>query len=105
MPAHGPVRDRSCSGAGSVRPRRVQHVLDQHRRPPTVVANVVALVVRPALATVVASVVTPGATAVSAPVLAAVGHDNAHGHGAASGSPGRISEASRTIKVEMYDMY
>ena len=42
---------------------------------------------------------------ISAPVLAAVGHDNAHGRGAASGSPGRISEASRTIKVEMYDMY
>ena len=42
---------------------------------------------------------------ISAPVLAAVGHDNVHGHGAASGEPGKTLEASRTITVEMYDMY
>ena len=43
----------------------------------------------------------------SATAFAAGSHGDGHGggHSASSGEPGKASEASRTITVEMYDMY
>ncbi len=41
----------------------------------------------------------------SATTFAAGTHGGGHDHGAASGEPGKASEASRTITVEMYDNY
>ena len=41
----------------------------------------------------------------SATTVAAGNHGGGHDHGAASGEPGKASEASRTITVEMYDNY
>ena len=41
----------------------------------------------------------------SATTFAAGAHGRGHDHGAASGEPGKASEASRTITVEMYDNY
>lgn len=44
------------------------------------------------------------AMSVSVTALGAGAHDGGH-HGATSGEPGKASEASRTINVEMYDNY
>ncbi|MDX1695067.1 MAG: cupredoxin domain-containing protein [Ketobacteraceae bacterium] len=41
----------------------------------------------------------------SAMTFAAGAHGGGHGNGAASGEPGKVSEANRTITVEMYDNY
>lgn len=45
------------------------------------------------------------ALSMSATAFAAGAHDGGHGHGATSGEPGKASEASRTVTVEMYDNY
>lgn len=48
-------------------------------------------------------IVAAAAMSMSAVTLAAGAHGG--GHGASSGEPGKASEASRTITVEMYDNY
>lgn len=48
-------------------------------------------------------IVAAAAMSMSAVTLAAGAHGG--GHGASSGEPGKVSEASRTITVEMYDNY
>ncbi|PHQ73188.1 cupredoxin domain-containing protein [Marinobacter sp.] len=48
-------------------------------------------------------IVAVAAMSMSAVTLAAGAHGG--GHGASSGEPGKASEASRTITVEMYDNY
>lgn len=45
------------------------------------------------------------AFSMSATAFAAGAHGGGHGQGFASGEPGKASEASRTITVEMYDNY
>ena len=40
-----------------------------------------------------------------AATFAAGAHGDGHGHGAVTGEPGKASQASRTINVEMYDNY
>ena len=48
-------------------------------------------------------IVAAAAMSMSAVTLAGGAHGG--GHGASSGEPGKASEASRTITVEMYDNY
>lgn len=50
-------------------------------------------------------VAAAAAMTLSANVFAAGAHSGGHGHGAAIGEPGKASEASRTISVEMHDNY
>ena len=45
------------------------------------------------------------AMSVSLTALGAGAHDDGHGHGATAGKPGKASDVSRTINVEMYDNY
>lgn len=50
-------------------------------------------------------VAAAAAMTLSANVFAAGAHSGGHGHGAAIGEPGKASQASRTISVEMHDNY
>lgn len=50
-------------------------------------------------------VVAALAMSISAVALGAGAHGGGHGHGAKSGEPGKASDASRSITVEMYDNY
>ena len=45
------------------------------------------------------------AMSVSLTALGAGAHGDGHGHGATAGKPGKVSDVSRTINVEMYDNY
>ncbi|WP_375170628.1 cupredoxin domain-containing protein [Marinobacter sp.] len=45
------------------------------------------------------------ALSMSSVALAGGTHGDSHGHGSAIGEPGKASEASRTITVELYDNY
>ncbi len=49
--------------------------------------------------------VVAASMSMSATAFAAGAHGGGHGNGAASGEPGKASEANRTITVEMYDNY
>lgn len=50
-------------------------------------------------------VVAALAMSISATALGAGAHGGGHGHGAKNGEPGKASDASRSITVEMYDNY
>jgi uncharacterized cupredoxin-like copper-binding protein len=50
-------------------------------------------------------VVAALAMSVSLTALGAGAHDDDHGHGATAGKPGKVSDVSRTINVEMHDNY
>lgn len=50
-------------------------------------------------------VVAAAALSLSASVFAAGAHEGIHGQGANFGEPGKASDASRTITVEMHDNY
>jgi len=50
-------------------------------------------------------VVAALAMSISATALGAGAHGGGHGHGANNGEPGKASDVSRSITVEMYDNY